>query len=285
MPLTESAKRFIALSLALLASGLCTRAQETRGTLAVWVVSGKADYIVIGADSRVVVEAGPSKQNNDLTCKIISLGGSTLFFETGLSIIGAKRGANWDTFDLPREVYTKSKQHDPLTLSDAWGTGALKWFTHQPQQGLKLAAEGLQGILSYGGFIGFDEHGTLSIHSNHVLYDATKHSLALVPSTQAPGQIGVSGVGKDLVREFVDGKTQRAIKAVGPVGMIRTITVTPEGDTEFVRKAIQFVMDNASPEDKSYLAGPIDIAVIRRDRTIRWVSRKPLCSLHDFSTQ
>jgi hypothetical protein len=42
-------------------------------------------------------------------------------------------------------------------------------------------------------------------------------------------------------------------------------------------------MDNAVGEDKLALGGDIDIAVIRNDRTIEWVARKPWCSEQDFT--
>lgn len=45
-------------------------------------------------------------------------------------------------------------------------------------------------------------------------------------------------------------------------------------DIEFVKKAVQFVIDNASDKYKQ-VRGPIDVAVIRRFGGINWIQRKP----------
>jgi hypothetical protein len=59
------------------------------------------------------------------------------------------------------------------------------------------------------------------------------------------------------------------------------VAVDAEKDAALVRKAIQFAMDNAVGEDRRALGGDIDIAIIRNDRRIEWVSRKPWCSQQD----
>jgi hypothetical protein len=88
-------------------------------------------------------------------------------------------------------------------------------------------------------------------------------------------------VAVDLVQEFFDGKTPQAIAAFGPIGMIRLIAVDPTTDSGLARKAIQFAIDNSSGKEKAALGGPIDVAIVRKNRTIEWVSRKKECYEQD----
>jgi hypothetical protein len=68
----------------------------------------------------------------------------------------------------------------------------------------------------------------------------------------------------------VKAETPRALKAYGKL--------TPHNagnnlayDKEFVRKAVQFVIDNLTGNDKQLVHGSIDVAVIRRLGGIDWV--------------
>jgi hypothetical protein len=254
-------------------------AQVRSGSLVVIIVSEHADYVVIGAESR---RRDPSRNVvDDRGCKVISLGGDTLFYETGAAEIGVRRGKPWSSEGTARTVYVSSQKRDALNLSSAWGTRALRWFYPQPVQDLRAIAYGPNGSLANGGFINFDENGSLSVHSVEISYDAAKRTLTAQPSSQAPGQIGIAGVARDLVIEFFDGETDRAIKAFGPVGMVRLIAVDAMDDVSLVRKAIRFAMDNGSAQERLALGGDIDIAIIRRDQTIQWITRKSWCSQQD----
>jgi hypothetical protein len=255
--------------------------QVRRGSLVVWIVSKQANYVVIGAESRTI---DPDRKTlDDQSCKVIALGGDTLFFETGYSQIGVIRGKSWSAENTARTVYASSQQRDALSLSIKWRDKALLWFNTQSEQGLRELADEPNGYLVTGGFIHFDNSATLSVHSMAIFYNIATHSLSTQPSSQAAGQVGISGVGNDLVREFFDGRTQRAVRAFGPVGVVRLIAVDPVEDASNVRKAIWFAMNNAVGEDKLALGGDIDIAVIRNDRTIEWVARKPWCSKQGFT--
>jgi hypothetical protein len=256
------------------------QAQVVGGSLVVWVVSERSDYVVIGAESRNL----DSRRNfsNDRSCKVISLGGDTLFYETGSSVVGVRNGKSWSSKGAARAAYSFSQKRDVLSLTDEWGTIALRWFTSQPTQDLLTIAHMPDGNLVTGGFIGFDKERVLTTHGINISYDAGKRSLRSEPSSQAPGQIGAAGVALDLVKEFIHGKTDRAIKAFGPIGAVRWIAGDPLQDVSFVQKTIKFAMDNAVGADKSALGGDIDIAIIRKDRTIEWVARKSWCSGEDL---
>jgi hypothetical protein len=256
------------------------QAQVAKGTLVVWIVSERSDYVVIGAESRTL----DSRKNfpDDRSCKVISLGGDTLFYETGSSVVGVRHGKSWSSKGAARAAYSSSRKHDVLSLTDEWGTRALRWFSSQPTQDLLAIAHMPEGNLVTGGFIGFDKEGVLATHTVNISHDAAKRTLRAEPSGQAPGQIGAAGVALDLVKEFIHGKTDRAIRAFGPIGAVRWIAVDPLQDVSFVQKTIKFAMDNAVGDDKSALGGDIDIAIIRKDRTIEWVARKSWCSEEDL---
>ena len=254
--------------------------QARRGSLVVWIVSERADYVVIGAESR---EVNPDlSSSNDRSCKIISLGGDTLFYGTGNVTLVPKHGVRWSSKAVARSVYVSSRKHDASDLSSAWGTKALRWFYSRPQEDLQELARPPHGSLVIGGFINFNDKAILSLHSAEFSYDSEKHTLTGTPSSQNPGQIGAAGIATDLVKEFFDGRTERAVRAFGPIAIPRLIAVDSRKDVDLVRKAIQFAMDNSVGDDKRALGGDIDIAIIRSDRTVEWVTRKSWCSEQDW---
>ncbi len=253
--------------------------QARRGSLVVMIVSKRADYVVIGAESRTLDVSNHTFE--DRSCKIISLGGDTLFYETGNAAIGVKGGTSWSSEGAARIVYASSPRRDAGDLARAWASTALRWFGVQPRQTVERAAVPPHGSLVVGGFINFDEKRDLSIHAGEISFDSVKGRLVDRRSSVAPGDIGVAGIAQDLVKEFFEGKNERAARAFGPAGTAGLVAVDAEKDAALVRKAIQFAMDNAVGEDRRALGGDIDIAIIRSDRRIEWVSRKPWCSQQD----
>jgi hypothetical protein len=256
-------------------------AQARRGSLVVWIVSKQADYVVIGADSRAL--NFESKSINDSACKILSLGGDTLFYETGTARTGVYGGKSWTAASTARNVYKSSLKRDALSLATEWRKRTLRWFDSLPEEELRSHTQRSNGVLVNDGFINFDSDGSLSVHSVEIVYNALRHRLDVQPTSQGPGETGISGVAMDLVTEFLQGKTDRAIRAFGPVGTLRFGRgVDQKADVGLVQKAIKFAMDNATGEDKLSLGGDIDVAIIHRRRTIEWVARKPLCSQQDL---
>jgi hypothetical protein len=94
-------------------------------TSVVFIISKKGDYAVVGADSRIVDKKGPT--NN--ACKIIALGGDTLFFESGIDFATPERGESWNSRDTARAVYKGSKTHNTTVLSTDWAKRAIEWFS------------------------------------------------------------------------------------------------------------------------------------------------------------
>jgi hypothetical protein len=271
-------RRVLAFVLMLVVAGVA-EGQARRGSLVVMIVSKRADYVVIGAESRTLDVSNHTFE--DRSCKIISLGGDTLFYETGNAAIGVKGGVSWSSEGAARLVYAASQKRDAGDLARAWATKALRWFGSLPRQTVARAAVPPHGSLVVGGFINFDEKRALSIHAGEISFDSLKGTLVDRRSSVAPGDIGVAGIAQDMVKEFFLGKSERAVRAFGPGGTVGRVGVDAERDVALVRKAIQFAMDNAVGEDRRALGGDIDIAIIRNDRTIRWVSRKPWCSQQD----
>jgi|SRR5580700_7698105 hypothetical protein len=251
-----------------------------RGSSVVAIYSQKDDYVVVAAESRN--EDFNHKPLNDQACKIISLGNDTVFFETGIPVIGVLRGSNWNAQSVARAVYRRSKLHDPKSLSIAWGNGALKWFYGQPAQDLQAITEPDGGIIT-GGFINFTKVGTAPIQTQTIFYSASANSLSRRPRADPPqlGQIAVSGVATELVDEFFKGNTTRAQLAFGPIGTIRRIGEDPTIDASLTRKAIQFAIDYSIGADHDAIGGPIDIAIIRKNLPIEWIARKKECYEQD----
>jgi len=252
-------------------------AEDRRGSLVIAIVAQKGDYVVVGAESRNLDKS--LDPLDDLGCKVIQLGSDTLFFETGNSVIRVNHGADWDARSVARAVFRKSTHPNARALSIAWGNRAIVWFYPQAQTDLKSIADRPDGGIVTGGFIDFEPGNSPSVETQTIYYSEKDHALSRRPSDHPPelGQLEVSGAARELVGEFFAGNTQRAVRAFGPIGSLRIIAVDPYTDADLTRKAIRFAEDNSTGIDHASLGGPIDIAILRRDRTIEWVSRKANC--------
>ncbi len=254
------------------------------GTLVVCIVSKKNNYVVIGAESRNSKEVyGASRQPDNRACKIIGLGGNTVFFESGVSVAGTLHGKRWDADEAARNAFRNSSNREPEGLSVTWGNRALSWFYDSGQlYNLRSLVEANDGRIVTGGFIAFDTN--LSFRYQTIFYDSAKRQLSrrqdgLPPG---PGQVFTVGVAQDLISEFFEGKTNRAIDAFGPRGAPRLIGVDAVTDSQTVRNAIEFVMRYAADKDKASLGEPIDIAILRAGSPIQWIDRKPECTALDW---
>jgi hypothetical protein len=251
------------------------------GTLVVGLISQTGDYVAVGSESRNLDKN--LKPIDDRACKVISLGKSTVFFETGSSIIGVLRGTNWDARTIARTAYRRAKVRDSESLSVAWGNLGLRWFYGQPVVDLKSIADPEDGGIVTGGFVNFVKNDGQPLRVQSVFYSEATNSIGRRPQTPPTGlgKVFVAGTAKELVAEFFEGKTIRAQTAFGPLGKMRRIGEDPNVDSELVRKAIQFAMDNSTGQDHTALGGPIDIAIVRSNKTVEWVSRKQECYKQD----
>jgi hypothetical protein len=254
------------------------------GSLVVVFISPAGDYVVVGAESR---NAHDNRPLNDLACKIISLGNRTVFFESGDSFIKITRGTSsiktgitWNSNEVARSVFRQQRKSNPQQLSAAWSKEALKWFKAMPPQTLRQWAAQQNGRIISGGFVAFRSDGSPWIQNEAVTYIDDALTPTVGPDGTIPGYGGsmIIGVSVELVREFYDRKTLRAINA-RPPGPFPGADSTVYSD--FIRRAIQFAIDNSTETDKVQLGGPIDIAVLRKNQPIEWISRKKECYEQD----
>jgi hypothetical protein len=131
------------------------------------------------------------------------------------------------------------------------------------------------------GLINFDLNRNPAAFLQTLHFITEPPQLSTQPSSQAKGQIGISGIHPELVVEFIKAETPRAVKAHGKL-KIHHFGEGLSYDIEFATKAVQFVIDNVSGEDKLRVHGPIDVVVLRRLGGIGWVSRKHSCYAQDF---
>jgi hypothetical protein len=263
-------------SVALVIFYLLASIHLVRGTLVVVMVPYKGDYVVVAAESRHAAVPAYGSPADDRACKIVELGRDTLFFDTGYDHININPGKPWDATSVARHVYRQSPKRDPVDLVTAWGNNAIRWFNLLAWKDLQSITYKGGGLVT-GGFVSFDDHGSLSAQDRTIY--AADHKIFMRPDHQSivSGQVSTFGMVPQLVREFFDQKTKRAVDAVDPILKTRRLLVDPSTDADAARNAIQFAIDNLSGEDRGKLGGPIDVAIIRKDRTIEWVSRKAEC--------
>ena len=253
--------------------------QVSRGSLVVWIVSRSADYVVIGAESRA--QRPSQSEVDDRSCKLISLGNHTLFYETGISEMTVGERKPWSSQGTARHVYASSPKHDALSLATDWGHHAMQWFSGQPDQVLQSSANRVTGNLVTAGFINFDRDARLSLHTANLAFNDPNRGVQVAGSSTAPGHIGVAGMATELVREFFEGKTERAARAAPVVGPGQ-VGVNSAEDARLVRAAIRFAIDHAIGAERLALGGDIDLAILTEDGNIRWLARKSWCSREDL---
>ncbi len=255
--------------------------QACHGTSIVWVVSEKGDYVVLAADSREFDDL-TQKPNSD-ACKVISFD-DTVFFASGRPRIPVDGAVPWDSIQTAGGIYKTSEDRDTQSLSIAWGKRAMVWFGGQKPSFVK-SLTGADGVLVQGGFINFVPNKSPIVFSQDLVFtDGSPLSpaqLSLNPTSESMGQVGAAGIhNRELVGEFINAETSRASKAYGklkPHKFGKELSY----DKEFVRLAVQFVIDNMNDKDKPLVHGPIDVVVVRRGG-IEWVTRKPNCYAQDF---
>jgi hypothetical protein len=255
------------------------------GTLILGLISRKGDYVVIGAESRNRHMDG--KPSDDEGCKVIALGNKSLFFEAGVANLKVSKDADsWNALSAARAAYRESKIRDAEHMLIGWADIGREWFSKQSPQALQQVAIGEDGRIITGGFLSFTPNGSLTIRTEAIFYSEPQNKVEARPDPKITGAYGqtdakftpvIYGVARDLVIEYFNGKTLRAVNAFGPIGSTRLFAVDPMLDTEEVRKAIQFAIDNATGRDKAEIGGPIDTVILRNNQTIQWVRRKPEC--------
>jgi hypothetical protein len=240
------------------------------GSLVVIMVPYEGDYVVLAAESRTALGIGSPGDYH--ACKIIELGGNTLFFNTGYGYIRTNQGKPWVANSLARRVYLESKKCNPLGLPIAWSNAAIRWFSQLDWSDVQSIA--VHGGLDSGGFVGF-ESGKPSIQVQ-IISPTQGQKISAQRKSIGPGTFAHFGAGQ-LVEEILNKETQRAKDALRPKLTIRSFLVDADVDAEAAAKAVQFAIDHPAGQDKDALGGKIDVAIIRKDRTIQWVNQKPEC--------
>jgi hypothetical protein len=250
------------------------------GTSVVFVVAANGSYVVIAGDSReTLVETRKEGKLNDTGCKVIALGGDTLFYESGHAIIPLTVGKKWDSRDAARRVYKAAPNHDSQALSEAWGNEALEWYRARDSADLQRLSRNGSNVET-GGFINFDSNGRLSVHGVDLDYLQANQQLYIVPITFLPGSIGWTSIDDYLLSEFEDRTTPRARLAYGSIDPSSVNKDLAAGMT-FVREAVQFVIDTLPEIDKIHAAAPIDVGWIEKSG-ITWMQRKKVCDREDL---
>lgn len=251
-----------------------------RGSLVVGIVPRSEDYVVLAAESRSNIKKLKTQvSSGEQACKIISLNGDTLFYETGASSLESRGRESWSSPGTARAVYKQSKTHDATTLSLYWGQRAFEWFDLAKREDLQSISEATEGRIAIGGFVNFT-NGRLSLEAETISYDKGHRSITRRPFDKPPksGYFFTVGAATGLVKEFMDAETDRAIKAFQPEHAPgRLIGFDSGKDAEIIGKAVKFAIDYATGSDRSDIGGPIDIAILRRNEAVEWVRRKTNC--------
>jgi hypothetical protein len=133
--------------------------------------------------------------------------------------------------------------------------------------------------LVQGGFCRY-ESALPSAQMATISFDPIASQVKASPRLFNPGGLEFVGVAGQVAREYIMGKTVRAAKARNrccpdPIGL------DPAKDARFLEGLVRFVIDNATGKDKPQVGGPIDMAILKPGKPIRWIKRKRICAKED----
>lgn len=253
--------------------GSATKLRGVGGTLVVLVWSLKGDYVVVAADSRRTDLHGRPVDNG--ACKVIGLGGATLFFMTGKNALQVDRDhhtvRNWDGERLARTIYQESGGRYPDYLSDEWVRQTVNWLRESQKEGVPLSqmAYSDTGKIADEGFIGPGSDRPLTVKTSGIYYSMADDKIVIKPpDPSSPGNVSFFGAGQELAKKYLSTHS-----------MSFGLDATVDGD--FAKRMVQFAIDNSTGQDHDLLGGLIDVALLRSGQTIQWIDRKKGCDALD----
>lgn len=262
--------------------------QSEFGTIV--VVFRSEDKIVMAADSRVNYGDGIYDDNH---CKIVALGNEIIFAATG--IVGEFSSSlpqelRFSAGEEVRRVFSNpwfdsellDFQGKVAQLASRWGAAMTNRFTRAAPRRLQHWLERMTGdIFIQGIFAGVEPDGHLSLVVTKVTYGrpiaglerrtATFHLERIVsdsPFLQAFG-------GTEIFQEFTARSTGRAHREV--IQLALDLERYPPELRDALRVIRLVDLTIAFHRRRDSVGGEIDAIEPLRDRTIRWIQRKPQC--------
>jgi hypothetical protein len=247
------------------------------GSVVVFHLSSDGSYIAIASESRAADQA--NKAVNDNACKIVPLSTDTLFFLVGSGYIriirkGSKTPVLWTGTDEARSLYARGRKRNTASWVAAWEPAVRKIFSAIPSKQLN-EMKGWDDSLVTGGFIHY-EKGAPSLEATTLYMTGKSGRLTFKRMTARSGQIGGFGVGIKLAMDFIEARTPQAAKARAVWRGLGDRD--PTLFASFLKSAVQYAIDNAKGDERGQIGGPIDVALLQRGQSIRWVAQKPNCS-------
>ena len=282
--------RTFVLSAIIISFGVCTiiQAQVVGSGNTIILMQYSADRVVLDADSR---EGTPWGRRDDF-CKIIQPAPRFFFFATGRAIIfdRATRGEKFNAYTIAREAFHSLKrelrnENAVALIGSYWGILMREKYEESLVADPVGTVSGLANGQIVKGVFGGSVNNKLEIYMVFLMY-------AMPPEVAAPTvDVIVERVSEDdgiikpfgdpavvdLIREYLDGTTARASSAVTKANAaIKSIAV---GNDERAGYFAKYAIEAASEwvGDESTIAPPVDILVLHRNGSAKWISRKAQC--------
>ena len=289
----EELNRLCALALAVCISsipgkGLCQNSVDVlSGTILVRSLTERE--LVVAADSRIQYPTGDSRPRDD-SCKIIQLSPRAVFFYWGASEIRSKKNGEilLSVNAIARDAYRRfPSQSNELRLESAANffgesmAARLDAFL-ATSTSVQMSAT----LAGSGGFGGLDSRGTPFLYTVEIGIDApngqrataTFKIAAVDPSSPYP--VAVGGVASSAgVSEFLARKTERAARSYRKYEERVSPSLRKQTDAYLIRAALQAALQWA--KDDSAVGGLVDVVVLQKGKSARWIQRKPACQKED----
>jgi hypothetical protein len=272
-------KAAIAMAVAI-AIGTFAHSDDRHGST-VFLFIPNQDYVVVAGESLTL--DGNDSPIDSQSCKIISLGNSILFAATGNISFELKRTGkindtvSWTASSTARSLYHKYGADIPA-LASHWAKNSEASFSLMRGDQLRSLQE--NGLLAKGIFVTYLK-GELILWNVRVSYSSvpTPHAVGTAKLDSSRNS-KVLGYARDLIEEFVAGKTKRASDA-RRICCPYSLGKEPGLDAHFAEAAVRFAITYAKAGEKGRIGLPIDVAILQRDKPVRWSVRKDICYKED----
>jgi hypothetical protein len=246
--------------------------------------------LMIAADSRAVRQNGNGEiagYDND-ACKVVELSASLLFAVDGMAETGRRLPAKiyFDSRDLARAAATGLQRDGAasndgstvLHVAERWGWDVDFRIRRGVEQGaLRINPTWLEGI-----FAGTEQNGEISVAIASLQYGKPRVGWIVPPVTlqiavltppQEHTWIEAHGI-KDVAEGYISKHSETEATRAKHVAIFQQMLGKEE---DFPPRVLVDLIDVTRDRYPTFVNGPVDVAVLRRQGKVEWLARKPVC--------
>lgn len=245
---------------------------ESIGTVV--IIGREENKIVVATDSKAVSHSG--KNRND-DCKILALNNNFFVASAGIRHFDESSRMtglqlSWDTHEIASKVFASLKSKSVKEITENWGNTGTRLLNKFPLRERETLASGT-GLAKEGSVLlvaGLDKNGRIDAKVTTITFDSGTFvsQVKQIPIRQIAG----IGHGKELVNEFISGKTMRARKETSNWRLTTSGKTPDEIYRSWITQLARLVIFY---DDSGEVGGQVEAVELRSNGTLSWVEYGP----------